>query len=149
MADQPKFLDQLNNLCEEYLVKKAPALPENVKEAIVKYGPYVILVLVILALPGILFALGLGAIAAPLSFLGGVGSGVGLSVGIIISTVALVIELIALPGLFKRTASSWKLVYYSTLVSAVSNLVSFNLGGLIIGTLISLYILFQIKSYYK
>ncbi len=149
MTNQTNPLQQLDALLDQYLVKKAPALPDNVKEAIVKYGPYVVLVLMLLALPGILFALGLGAVAAPFAYLGGVRAGVTFSFGVIIALISLVVEAIALPGLFKRTASAWRLVYYSTLIGAVGNLVSFNLGSLIIGTLLSLYILFQIKSYYK
>jgi len=40
-------------------------------------------------------------------------------------------------------------MFYASLLGAVQNAVSFNLGGLVVGTLLSLYILFQIKSYYK
>lgn len=40
-------------------------------------------------------------------------------------------------------------MFYAVLVTAVYDLVTFSLGGLIIGTGISLYILYQIKSFYK
>jgi hypothetical protein len=45
--------------------------------------------------------------------------------------------------------SAWKLIYYVALVSAVSSLLRFDLFGLIVGTAISLYFLYQVKSYYK
>lgn len=155
MADAAKskdfksYLADVEKLCEEYLVDKAPALPKGAKEAIVKFGPWISLVLIIMALPLILGVLGLGAILAPFSLLGGLQAGVGYSLSIIFSVVMLVIEIVALPGLFKRQKSAWYLMFYASLVGALQNLVAFNLGGLVIGTLLGLYVLFQIKSYYK
>lgn len=149
-ADFKSMMGKLEDTLETYLVDKAPfQLPTGAKEAIVKYGPWITLVLLVLALPAILFAFGLGTLLAPFAFLGGVGAGVNFGVGLVFSAVVLVIEAIAIPGLFKRVASAWRLMYYATLLGGVQNLISFNLGGLVIGTLISLYILFQIKSYYK
>jgi len=149
-TDFKEMMGKLDETLETYLVDKAPyQLPTGVKEAIVKYGPWITLILLILALPAILFAFGLGTILAPFAFLGGVGAGVNFGVGLVFSAVVLVIEAIAIPGLFKRSASAWRLMYYAALLGGVQNLISFNLGGLIIGTLISLYILFQIKNYYK
>jgi len=115
----------------------------------VKFGPWITLILMIMAAPIILGALGLGTILMPLGFLGGLGSGLNYSLSMIFTAVILVMELIALPGLFKRLKSAWNIMFYVTLIQAVHSLISFNLGGLIIGTLLSLYILFQIKSYYK
>lgn len=55
MATQGKdfksYMNQLEDLLTEYLVKKAPALPANVKEVIVNFAPWITLILVILALP--------------------------------------------------------------------------------------------------
>ena len=56
---------------EEIFGKKAPQLPANAKEAIVKCGPYITLVLLVLSLPVILIGLGLGAIVAPFAALEG------------------------------------------------------------------------------
>lgn len=149
-ADFKEMMKKLDDTFSTYLVDKAPfQLPTGAKEAIVKYGPWIVLILLVLALPAILFAFGLGTILAPFAFLGGVGAGVNFGVGLVFSAAVLVIEAIAIPGLFKRTAASWRLMYYATLLGAVQNIISFNLGGLVIGTLISLYVLFQIKSYYK
>lgn len=149
-TDFKKMMAQLEDTLETYLINKAPyQLPENVKEAIVNYGPWINLVLLIMALPAILFAFGLGAIFTPFTFLGGIQAGINFGLTIIFSAFVLVLQGLAMPGLFKRAAFSWRLLYYATLISAVENLISFNLGGLVIGTLLSLYILFQIKSYYK
>lgn len=148
-ADLKSALGQLEDTLEVYLVKKAPALPENVKEIIVKFAPWLTLIMLIIALPAILFAFGLGAIVAPFAMLGGVHAGISWGLGLVFSAITLVIEVIALPGLFKRSKASWNLLFYATLVTAVDNLISFNLGGLVIGSLISWYFLFQVKEYYK
>lgn len=143
-------LSQLENTLEEYLVKKAPfTLPTGVKDFIVMIAPWFTLVGLILAIPAILMVFGLGAIVAPMAFLGGVKAGTTFTVSIAISIVALVLNALALPGLFKRTKSGWNFVFYSSLVGVISNIVTFSIGGLIIGSLLGLYVLFQVKEYYK
>ena len=67
--DFKSYLKQLEDLLSEYLVKKAPALPANIKEAIVNFAPWVTLVVLILTLPVVLAVFGLGAFFAPFSFL--------------------------------------------------------------------------------
>ena len=149
-ADIKSALSQLEDTLDLYLVKKAPfSLPESAKEVIVKYGPWITLVILVMALPAILFTFGMGAVVAPFAFLGGVRAGVNFGVGMLFSAAVLVIEALAIPGLFKRKMSAWRLMFYGSLLSAVEALISFNLGGLVIGTGLSLYVLFQIKSYYK
>jgi len=143
------YLKQLEDLLTEYLVKKAPALPANIKEVIVKFAPWATLVIFIITLPIIFAVLGLGAILAPFSFFGGITAGTNYILTLIFSVIQLVLEAMAIPGLFKRTRSAWNLVFYAALVGAVQNIATFNLGGLVIGTLLSLYILFQIREYYK
>lgn len=149
-SDPKKALDQLTDTLELYLVKKAPfTLPTGVKEFIVNVGPWITLVLMILALPLILALLGLGAILTPFSFLGGVQAGFGYIVGLVFSIIVLVLEAMALPGLFKKKKAGWNMMYYAMLLTAVEKLVRFDLAGLIIGTTISLYFLFQVREYYK
>lgn len=155
MADTAKskdfkaYLGDVERLCEEYLVKKAPSLPDGAKEAIVKFGPWISLILIVMSAPLVLAFLGLGTALMPLSYLGGLQAGLGYTVSMVLTLIMLVVEAIALPGLFKRQKGAWNLMFYATLIGALQNLVSFNLGGLIVGTLLSLYILFQIKTYYK
>lgn len=144
----PKNMGELETTIDKF-VKKAPALPENVKEMIVKYGPYITVVMLIIAAPAILAIFGLGAIAAPFALIGGVGEFSMYTITMILSLIIFALQIIALPGLFKRTKAGWKFMFYGTLVSAVSSLLSLNLGSLIIGTAISFYFLFQIRSYYK
>ena len=147
--DWKYYFTQLDETLELYLVKKAPALPVNAKEAIVKFAPWITLIMIVLALPAILAIFGLGAIVMPFSYIGGLRYGLNYTLSMIVAAVVLVVEAIAIPGLLKRSKGAWNLVYYATLIGAVQNLLTFNIGGLVIGTLLSLYILFQVKSYYK
>lgn len=125
-----------------YLVKKAPfQLPDGFKEFLVKFGPWITLVLMVISIPFILFALGIGAVAA-------VGGSM-LLPAMIVSCIALVMRAIALPGLFARKMSGWTMLFYSQLVSMVSSLLMMSWGGLIIGGIIGLYFIFQIRSLYK
>jgi hypothetical protein len=143
------FLTQIESTLDLYFNKKAPQLPANIKEAIVKYGPYITLVLLVLSLPFILGLLGLSALFMPAAALGGARFGLTYMLGVILMLVQLGLEVWALPGLFKRQKSGWDKLFYSSLVSVVYNLVSMNLFGLIIGAMISFYFLFQVRSYYK
>ncbi len=102
----------------------------------------------VMLLPIILIALGLSAVVLPFSYLGGLHTGFSSTLGFIFAFGMIILEFMALPGLFKRQEKGWRLMFYSTLLSLVQQLLSFNLGGLVIGGAISLYILFQVKSKY-
>lgn len=148
-TDYKGYLGQLENLLNEYLVKKAPSLPAGAKEAIVKFAPWVTLIILILTLPLVLAVFGLGALLSPLSFMGGVTAGTNYILTLIFSGIQLVLEAMAIPGLFKRSKGAWNLVFYASLLGGIQNAITLNLGGLLIGTLLSLYILFQVREYYK
>ncbi|MBI1863038.1 chromate transporter [Candidatus Microgenomates bacterium] len=142
-------LGSLEKTLKVYFVDKAPfQIPTGGKEFIVQYGPWITLVLLILALPVIFAALGLTAFLSPFAAMGGQRASINF-LSIILSVIALILEAMALPGLFRRSKSGWNLLFYSSIVSAIDNLVNFHLGGLIIGLLIGWYILFQVRSYYK
>jgi len=115
----------------------------------VKIAPWLTLVMAVLALPAILAILGLGAFMLPFSYVGGMRAGAGFTITWLFSLGVLTLDILAIPGLFKRTRQAWYLLYWATLLGTVQNLISLNLGGLVIGTLLSLYLLFQVKEYYK
>lgn len=143
------FLKQIEEFFNTYLHKKAPFhLPPNVKEWIVKFGPWITLILMLLALPVILAAVGLSTLFAPAAVMYGAYRGTFL-LGGLISLVAFVMEAAALPGLFKRSQKGWHLVYYAVLVSAVGQLVGGQIVSMIVNVIISMYFLFEIKEYYK
>lgn len=149
-TDLKSALGQLEDTLELYLVDKAPfSIPSEWKEIIVKFSPWIALFLMIITLPAILGILGLGTLLVPFSYLGGLRMGVNYMLSLGFSAVIIVLDALAIPGLFKRSLGGWRLVYYAALLGALESLVTFNLGGLVIGSLLSMYILFQIKSYYK
>lgn len=130
------------------LSDRIPGLPDNVKEIIVKIAPWFAAISMLMLLPLILAAFGISAVAMPFSYLGGLRMGFGYTLSLIFSFGMIILELMALPGLFKRKLSAWRLMYYSTLLSLVQQLFRFDLGGLILGGAISFYFLFQVKSKY-
>ena len=129
-----------------YLVTKAPfQIPGGGREVIVRFGPWITVVLLILTLPILLFALGLGAIFIPF---GGIGYASRFGVLTIFVAVQVGLMIAALPGLFARKTAGWRLLFYSQLIAIVYNVLSGNIvGGLLFG-LIALYILFQIRTLY-
>ena len=145
-------LSQLEDTLGEYFGKKAPALPENAKELIVKFAPYLAIISLLLTLPAIFLLLGLGGLASVLTPFGGVQSmatipNMWLSIILLIPVV--VLEGLAIPGLFSKSKTAWNYMFWAQLISAVSSIVQFNLIGAVIGAVIGLYLLFQVKSYYK
>lgn len=135
---------------EYYLVTKAPfQIPDGAREWIVKYGPWVDVVLLLLFAPAILLALGIGTIALPFSALGGPGAATGLGVALIALVAQVALMIAALPGLFARKKMGWNLAFAGVVLSAISSLSGFNVLGAIVNALIGSYVLFQIRSYYK
>jgi hypothetical protein len=145
-ADPPKDIQGLIATLDEYLVKKAPfQIPDSAKEVLVRIGPWISLVLLILLLPLVLLALGIGAVFAPF---GGVGYAAGFGITAILACVQMVLIAAALPGLFARKTSGWMLLFYEQLLSIVAGLLRGAVVGAIIGGLIGLYILFQVREKY-
>ncbi len=142
------YLGQLEDFLNLYLVKKAPALPTNVKEFIVKFAPWVTLILLVISLPVLLAVFGLGAFLMPFSFLGGPTLGVSYMLTLVLTAVTIILEALAIPGLMKQKQSAWYLVFYASLVSAVEAVVGLHITSLI-GVAVGLYFLFQVRSYYK
>ena len=131
------------------LSKSIPGLPDNVKEIIVKLSPWFVVVSMLLLLPVILAALGLSAMVLPFSYLGGARMGFSYTLGLVFSFGMIALEIMAIPGLFKRQLKAWRLIFYSVLLSLLQQLFSLDIVGLVIGGAISFYFLFQVKSKYK
>ncbi len=130
-----------------YLVQKAPfQIPDGGREWIVKFGPWIALILLIISLPALLIVLGIGTLLLPF---GGVGYAQGFGLAAIALCINLVLTIMALPGLFARKMSGWRLMFYAQIVGLVSSLLSGNILGAIVGGLISLYLLFQVRTLYK
>lgn len=148
-ADMKKAMGQLDTLLEEYLVKKAPALPKGIKDFLVKFGPYFIILSLIMAVPALLAMLGLTASVSSSMYWAIAGySGYRYYLTIAFTVIMVVLEALAVPGLLARSMRGWTLLYYSVLVNAVSLLVSGSLLTFLVSTGLSLYLLFQIRSAY-
>jgi hypothetical protein len=142
------FPEQVEKTLQTYLYDKAPHLPPNWQEVLVKFLPYLTILFVVMSLPVLLAAFGLGAFLSPFMILGGVGGFATYSLTLIVFAVSVVLEAVAIPGLFAKTSKAWYLLYYSTLINALYNFLSFNLVGFVVGGALSLYLLFQIKKHY-
>jgi hypothetical protein len=101
-------------------------------------------VLLVLMLPPLLLALGLGALILP--FAAAAAPGIGISLIGVIVEIGLTIA--ALPGLFARKMSGWNMLFYAQIVGLVVSLLSLSIVSGLIGALISLYILFQVRTKY-
>lgn len=125
---------------------KLPALPKGARDVIFKLTPWLALIFGALGVLGSLVALGILGALSPLIMLGGGGKLP--FVTILIGLVSSVLLLVATPHLFAKRMQGWKLLFWSEVVSVVSAVVSLSLTGVLFG-LLGVYLIFQIKSYYK
>lgn len=133
---------------EEIFVGKLWALPKKAKEVIVMIAPYLSLISLVALIPMVLALLGL-SFFTPVAFLGGLTMGFGYTLSVVLALVGSILAVSVIPGLFKRQIKAWRILFWVSLINALGKLLSMELGGLIIGTAISWYILFQVKEYYK
>lgn len=163
-------LSQLEDALNDIFVKNAPKLSQNAKDWIVKYLPWINLILGILALWAAWalwhtahYVNKLVDYANSLSRAYGGGTVVAnrLTLVVWLSIIVLAIEAIlyiaAYQGTRDRKKAGWNLLFYAALVNIVYGvLVMFtsyggvgNLLGSLIGSAIGLYLLFQIRSAYN
>jgi len=143
-------MKELESTLEKYFLDKAPKLPEDLQNLIVQYGPFVLLIFVIIA--GLNFISIFGFSAAfinPIRALAGPTLGGWYQIYLVFTAVILVLEALALPGLMNKKMSGWKYMFYATLVALVQSIITFNIAGLIVGSGLTFYILYQIKHHYK
>lgn len=134
-------MDKITSTLEDLLVKKAPPLPKNIKDFLVQYAYVLNIIGIIIMIPAFFTLLGLNAfinIFVRTSI-----------IGLLFLVIEILLRIKALPGLKAQKIDGWNMVYYATLVQAAYSLFNYDIGGFILGTLISLYFIFQIKSYYK
>jgi hypothetical protein len=144
-------VDNVVNSLEDFF-KKAPALPANWREGLVKVAPWLVLIFGILGVLGALSAVGVLTAIAPLSVFSGaagVASYGGTVVAAWIWLAASVLLLAAYPGTKARKHSGWNLLFWSVVVNTVGSVVAGELVSAVLSALIGFYLLFQIKSYYK
>jgi hypothetical protein len=138
---------RLENLFEEYLIKKAPKLPPSWKKNLVSLIPYITLIFFVFGLPIFLAFFGISFFLLSFSFSQGASGGIVFMLNLILSALSLALTARAIPELFKRKALGWKLVYWSLLISLATNILTFNILGLLV-LIIPLYLIFQIRDSY-
>lgn len=119
----------------EPLFDQLPKLPKNVRDTLVNIAPILALIFGILGV--------LGAVA------GGVRSyGFGYIAAFIL-IVSSVLLLVAYPSLKARKMKGWNLLFWGEILNLVYGVISMSILSGIIGAVIGLYLLFQVKSYYS
>lgn len=131
-----------------YFYEKAPRLPEGISEFLVMIAPYFTVLGVILGAIAILGLLGVSVIAIPAWALAAPGAAPSVMLYIVASVIGWLLSLASIPGLFARSKTGWNFMFYGVLWSAIINLLSFNIAGIIIGLLIGFYFLFQLRPFY-
>jgi len=127
---------------EPIFTKQLPAFPENIKDLFVKIAPF----LAIISVVGGVFGIGIAALFSPSVWFS---IGIVYGIGIIFFLVMIVLEALAIPGLFSQKKDGWKYMYYAQFVSIIySFCMGFWISG-IVGAFIGFWILFQIKEKYK
>jgi hypothetical protein len=145
------ILKQLETTLDTYLIAKAPALPADIKSLIVKILPYFVAFGVIVSVVGLaamlnIFRVGLPYYAGMMGY-GNIGVYYYLSIGY--SVLAMIIEFLALPGLFKPSRKGWHWLFIVSILGLVYGALTLNIFSIIMTFILGLYPLFQIKSYYK
>jgi hypothetical protein len=137
------LINELELALDVYLVKKAPALKPGMKEKIMQVGPTFMKVFGIIGLIIVLaLLLPIGPFATYYKTFPDVLSLLALGI-------SLVLQIKAIAGLMKRTKKGWDLMYYSTLLSILSSAFRLDIFGTVIGGVLGLYLIFQVREYYK
>jgi hypothetical protein len=114
-------------------------LPRRHQAAFVRYAPFLALLFLPLRVAAVMLLLGVSALAAVLG-------SPSLSVALL-SVVALLLSVLALPGLFRRSRRGWALYTYSLLVGALISLLQLSLFGLLVSAGL-VWLAFQVKYHY-
>jgi len=143
-------MDKLIKTIDEYN-KKVPALPANIRELLVQFAPWGAIITVALSIPTVLAIFGVGSYLGMYGVRGYFFANVGFRYMIVMAFLIanIVLRGLSIPGLFAKSKKGWTLFFYSILLYAVYSLINFDIVGGIISTLISLYLAFQVKEYYK
>lgn len=137
------ILRPFEDLLTPIFTTKSPVqLPENWREGIVKYAPWIMLIFA----PLTLLAIGLSGLAYAFDLFSGHFIA---SLAIIVSVVAMILNLLAIKPLMDKKRNGWVLIFAGFTLSLLANVLSFSAIGLILNFLIGGFFLFQVKYYYQ
>ncbi len=153
-------LRQLETKLDEMLVKNAPfQLPEGLRKWLATYAWIFVLIAFIAGLIGLLALPIIGFASILATFLGRSDVTLLLWLGALFLIVYVVLAWQAFPRLRRMEKTGWDYLYMLTLLGIAHNLLELfgvraaslagEIIGFIIGTLLSLYVLFQIRHYFN
>lgn len=136
-------------MLDDLLGGKAPIqIPGKLKFLMAKFGHWLVIALMILVLPGQLIGLGMRAAMLPFASMTGDDSSLKLAFALATLLFLIVIMIMALPGLQTRKVVGWQLLVLADFVNVLYGLLTGGVIGPILGGLIGLYVLFQLRRYY-
>ncbi len=139
----------LMGFLEDMLGSKAPIqIPGKVRFLMAKFSHWLVMGMMILVLPGQLISLGMRAAMLPFASLAGTDSSLKLAFALATLLFLIVILILALPGLQSRKVAGWQLLMLANGVNMAYGLLTGSIVGPILGSLIWLYVLFQLRRYY-
>ena len=152
---EQKFTSEMGKL-ESWLAPifaKAPHIPQSARDTLVSFAPWLAIVFGILGL-GTLFSIGaFASLFSPFILLAGGFAGILLFANILIGLFAAVLEILAFKPLQNHHKKGWNFLFYATVLSGVSSIIGmlFMSNGAegILGTLVGLWLLFEIRPAYK
>lgn len=150
-TEKKKQSHDVIHILEGYFAK-APVLPINIKEMLVKYVPYFALVFGIIGIIFSISSLGILGITSPLAIVGGAETvnSYGTSfVSSLFSIVSSAMMVMAYQSLQAKKLNGWNLMFWSEVVNIIGSIILLNIIGAVISGLIGFYLLYQIKSFYK
>jgi hypothetical protein len=127
---------------EPIFTKQLPPFPDNIKDLFVKIAPFLAIIGVVFGVLGV----GISALFSPLMWFAG---SIIYGLGMIFLLVMVVLEGLAIPGLFAQKKDGWKYMYYAQFVGVIYNLCMGHWLSGLIGAFIGFWILFQIKEKYN
>lgn len=125
-----------------------PSLSKNARESIVTVIPWISLILGILGLYATIkysFLVFYSPLLLPVFAFWGITN---IILNGLLGLISYLFLVLAFSGTKKRLYQGWKFIFWSILISIISSLLSFSLIGILIEVII-LYLVFQVKSYYK
>src|SRR3989344_4522744 len=104
------YLKDLENSLETYFLHKAPKMPQEIQDLIVKFGPWLLLLMLIISVVGLLSAFISGTFIMPFAYAAGPTVGLMFTVSWVISIVQYVVSLNIL-GLIIASAISFYILF--------------------------------------
>ena len=139
----------LMGFLDELLGSKAPIqIPGKVRYLMAKFGHWLVMAMMVLVLPGQLISVGMRAAMLPFASMAGSDSSLKLAFALAMLLFLIVILIMALPGLQGRKVIGWQLLVLANGINLVYGVLTGGIFGPVLGALIWLYVLFQLRRYY-